>query len=46
MHICVQTYAFMASTQMQCMEPVVDPPPPPLPLSESLDPPLGTIFSG
>lgn len=28
MHICVQTYAFMASTQMQCMELVVDPPPP------------------
>lgn len=28
MHICVQTYAFMASTQMQCMEPVADPPPP------------------
>lgn len=27
MHICVQTYAFMASTQMQCMEPVADPPP-------------------
>lgn len=44
MHICVQTYAFMASTQMQCMEPVADPPP--LPLSEGLDPPLGTIFSG
>ena len=45
MHICVQTYAFIASTQMQCMEPAADPPPP-LPLSEGLDPPAGTIFSG